>query len=460
MPPQADRVRTDRATLRPGLVDLTLVGAAAFLGGFALVGADLLWLVALGDHIRDTGAVPEGLPFAAADTSGWENAVVASELLLSLLHDAGPWALPLAQVGLATCALALLGTAARRAGGTDGSAAAVLAIVVLSSLPTLVVVRLQMLSLVPFALLLLLLHADAHRPSRRIWWMPLLVVVWTNLHGAVLLGVCVAGAYLAFHRLRLKPVETVLVGLATVLAVVATPAGPRGTLHYYVSVMGNEAASRGTGLWAPLDPSQPFDVVLVIGAVVLLAGALRRRRRLWEYVVLAGLLVATLMAARHGVWLVMAASVPAADGLRRTRLTGLPTRTDLPSTGVLGAIVVAAGLVLVRGPSVLPDDRVVVDEVVAAADGRVVLAPAPMVEMLAVRGVTVWAGNPIDAFEQDVQAAYLDFLDGGPAAIRAVRASDLVVVEQGTPGARLMHGRTGFRATELGDGWTLYEPTG
>ena len=48
----------------------------------------------------------------------------------------------------------------------------------------------------------------------------------------------------------------------------------------------------------------------------------------------------------------------------------------------------------------------------ALAQGRVVLADEPLVESLAAEGVRIWLSNPIDAFDQADQAAYLDFVSG------------------------------------------------
>ncbi len=138
--------------------------------------------------------------------------------------------------------------------------------------------------------------------------------MWSNLHGAVLLGVAVAGTYLLFGRLRIRPLETVLVGVATLAALLVTPVGLR-TVPYYLGVFENEAAKRATGLWARPSLSNPFDVMMILAAVVLLAAIVRRPPRLWECVALAGLAVGTLMAARHGVWLLMAAAAPAAVAL-------------------------------------------------------------------------------------------------------------------------------------------------
>ena len=74
-----------------------------------------------------------------------------------------------------------------------------------------------------------------------------------------------------------------------------------------------------------------------------------------------------------------------------------------------------------------------------------VLAPEPLAESLALEGVTVWAADPIDAFAPEDQRAFLDFLDGGDEAMRAVDGSDAVVVEDDSDAAELMAGADRFR---------------
>jgi hypothetical protein len=437
---------------------LCLTAVAAVLALFVRVGADCYWVVALGDYVIEQGHVPRGLPFAAAPTEDWPNVVVLAEVILSLIHRLGPLALPFTQLAVDVVTLYLVAVGARRLGASDRGSAIVVLAVALGSLSSLVIVRLQIFSLVPFALLLLLLRSEAIRPSRRIWALPLLVAVWTNLHGAVLLGVAVAGAYLLFSRLRIRPRETVAVGVATLVAVLATPVGWR-TVAYYQGVLDNEAARRSEGLWAAPSLSNPFDVILGLAALLLLGFALRRRLPMWEYVVLLGLVVGTVMAARHGLWLLMAASAPAAVALssRADRSESPLMELRLKDMAPLLLAVGLGGVVLMpRGDSVLPADPDVVEAVVSAAGDRVVLAPEPLAESLALGGGVVWVADPVDAFDHDDQVAYLDFIAGEGRAADAVAEVDLVVVEEGSDAADLVADLPGFRVSELPGDFELY----
>ena len=176
----------------------------------------------------------------------------------------------------------------------------------------LVIVRAQTYSLAMFAVLVALVMSQARRPDRRIWWVVPVVVLWANMHGAVLLGVCVLGAYLLFDRLRIRPWENVAVGSASLLAVCVTPQLWK-TPNYYISVFNNVSAQRGEGLWARPSLSSPFDVLMLLVGAVMLVAVWRRRRGVWEYVALIGLCLATASAARHGVWLLYSWSCSAPD---------------------------------------------------------------------------------------------------------------------------------------------------
>lgn len=457
------------AAPRPVRSGMVLFGGVLFVALFAQVGADTFWLVALGDLIRESGAVPDGVPFAAADTHGWPNILVLAQLILSLVAGRGAAGLVGLQLVVDAVALALVVAGARRTGASDRATAVALALVVLGGLPAFVVVKLQLLSLIPFAGLLLLLRAQHRRPTRAIWAMPVLVAIWTNLHGAVLLGVAVGGAYLLFSRLRVRPIETLLVGPATLLALLATPAALH-TLDYYRDVMGNEAAVRGAGMWARLSLDNPFDVLFVITAGLLLVAALRRRLPVWEYVLLLGLLIATATASRHGIWLILAAAGPAAQGLSRGASRDADDADVTPDSGgrlamTAGSLGALAGLAIAllvlphRDTETLGGSPALVKEVVARADGRVVLAPEPLVESLVAAGMTAWACNPIDAFDRGVQKAYLDFseLDEVDRAIEvADGAITAIVVEKDSAAARSMDRRSDFDRQPLTDDWLLY----
>lgn len=440
-----------------GAVGVSLLSCGFLLALLTVIGADLLWLVALGDDVRTSGALPDGVPFAAAPSQGWPPVLVAAEVALSVIHELGLAGLLIWHFLAVLTALAIVAVDARRRGATDLAAALVLGVLVIGGVATFAVARLQTFSLVPFALTLLLVRDQHRNPGRGMWCAPLLVAVWGNLHGSVLLGVCVIGAHLLFSRLARRPGETVALGLATLAALFATPATWRSA-DYYVGVLQNEAAARGEGLWAAPALGEPFDLLMIVAAAVLGGLTLRRRLPLWEYVALVGLTIATVIAARNGIWLLLLLAAPAAAGGARPAaepvVLGRPPARAIAA--VLAVLLACAGIVGHRTRAMTEASDELAAEVRRAAPGLVVLAPEPAVESLAVNGVRVWLSNPLDAFEQADQRTYLDFMAGRTGMMAAVDPSGAVLVQAGSPPDVVMAELEDFEVHELADSWLLY----
>jgi hypothetical protein len=440
-----------------GAVGVSLLSCGFLLSLLTVVGADLLWLVALGDDVRTSGALPDHVPFAAASSQGWPPVLVAAEVAVSLIHEMGLAGLLIGHFLAVLTALVIVVVDARRRGASDLAAALVLGVLVVGGIATFGVARLQTFSLIPFALTLLLVREQHRKPGRAMWWAPVLVAVWGNLHGSVLLGVCVIGVHLLFSRLARRPGETVALGLVTLAALFATPATWR-TADYYVGVLHNEAAARGEGLWAAPALAEPFDLVMIVAAVVLGGLALRRRLPLWEYVALVGLTIATIIAARNGIWLLLFLAAPSAASRARpaTGRVALDRASTRGIVAVLTVLVACAGILGHRTRAMSEASDVLAAEVSRTAPGLVVLAPEPAVESLAVNGVRVWLSNPLDAFAQADQRAYLDFMAGRPGMAAAVDASGAVLVRAGDPADDVMSEAADFEVHELEDSWLLY----
>lgn len=383
------------------------------VAAFVILGADLLWVVALGDAVRREGGVPDVIPFATAPQVDWPNPVVLAEVLLSLVDDLGWWGLPALHLALVAGTLLVLLADARRLGAREGRVALALTLVVIGCASPFVVVRFPTLSLLPFVTLVWLLRREALAPSPAIWLVPPLVVLWGNLHGAVLVGVAVLGVWVVAargHSFRTRAAVGVL-SLATLLL---TSAGVR-TPEYYLSALRNEAAVRGTDLWAAPSLANPLDVALVLAALVLLAMAARRLAP-WEWLVVLGTGAATVDAARHGAWLVLFLAPVAAAGARRVRAAPEydRRRTGAAPLVLAGVAAVTMGLVgvqlVAREADVRPPGSALVPELRRLAGDRPVLATEPAAETFARDGITVWAANPVDAFTRETQVGFLDFL--------------------------------------------------
>ena len=416
------------------------------------VGADARWLVAMGGIVVEGGSIPDSVPYASAASSGWHNVPVLAELAFYGLHTAfGDHGLLLAQLAAVTAAFTTLAVGTIRAGASHAAAAVSLLLVGVASLAAIAVVRVQLFSLVLFPLLLLLLRAEARTPSRLIWLLIPLFALWSNLHGAALVGIAVTGAYLLFERARSRPLESAAVLVTSGLALLATPALAE-TASYYKGVLENEAAARGVGLWAPLSLTSPFDLMFLAAALPLVVLALRNRPPLWELAALAGLLLLTIQSARGGVWLAFMLALPAAWGLRR--LQDRPLRLGAPLLATAAAIAIVA---FVRGPlPVGPSDELIARTLREAA-GAPILAEPLAAEQLAAAGGTVWLANPLDAFSSADQRLYLDWLEGKAAGDAAfTRVPRLVLVGKTSPAGRRARDRANLRRLASDDGAVLY----
>jgi hypothetical protein len=281
-----------------------------------------------------------------------------------------------------------------------------------------------------------------------------LLALWSNLHGAVLVGLGVTFVYLAVVRLRQQPWTAVAVGAAALLAIGVTPAGLH-TVAYYHGVLTNVAAERGEGLWGPLSLTAPFDWVLIVVAAVLAVRALRARPALWELAVIVLLAGLSIRASRSGVWLLFFLVAPAARGAQ-------PKRTWSRFAPIVASLsLVALLLACARGPSPSGASPTVVAHALALAKGTPVLATDIAAEQIALAGGHVWVANPIDAFSRQDQSAYLDWLKGSPRGLRALSPRVRVVLAaHGTPEQSLMARTPGFVAVLSDRTASLYVRTG
>ena len=411
---------------------LPAIAFAALLTGVAgTIGPDSLWLSALGRSVLRLGALPNGIPYASAPSSGWHDVPALAELVFrGLQWSLGDRGLLAAQVVAAVLAVLLIARDARRLGATDAGSAVALVIVVLSGLLAFAGIRAQLFSLVLLPALVSLLRSDERSPSRRIWLLVPLLALWSNLHGVALVGLGLALLYLLASRVRRRPLESIAVGGACGLALCATPT-PLSTPAYYSGVLSSEAARRGYGLWAPLSLHSGFDLLLIGGAVILLLGFVRARPRPWEIAAAAALAVLTVHAARNGIWLLMFLAAPAATTLR---VVARPR----PALSHCVALALAAGAVagLVRGPLELGASPRLISTAIASAHGRPILAEPTSAEQIAQAGGRVWISNPLDAFRYSDQRLYLDWLEGKPAGDAAVAHASVIVVRSESSAAR------------------------
>jgi hypothetical protein len=224
--------------------------------------------------------------------------------------------LSLLQIVLLGGAVAWAAGLARRSGVTARTTAWLLVATIYPILYAAGGVRTQSFVLPLFVAVLVLLLRDARQPSGRVFWTLPLLVLWSNLHGTVVVaaGLVVLRAALGLADRRLRARYAAL-ALGAVLAVGATPYGP-GILGYYRDTLVNPAFRSLVTEWGPLTPGLVTAPIFALmgGAVWLLA---RRRNEIGTFALLAelALLVLSLGAVRSVVWLGLGSLVLLAPAL-------------------------------------------------------------------------------------------------------------------------------------------------
>ncbi|MFC6703975.1 hypothetical protein [Flexivirga alba] len=409
----------------PGAAWFVLAGLVVMLSALATQGADLFWGVAMGDHIRAGLGIPQSVPFAAAPSRGWANPLALGEVVLSAVHSLGSSSLLVLHLTLVTAALGVL-LAHGQAHQRESRASTALVLVVFGGATTFAIARMPSLSFLPYAVLVVLLLQNADRPSRRLWLTVPLLCLWGNLHGGVLVGCALLAVHLVCVGGPLR--RRTLVGSSAFAAVLLATSAGWHTVDYYRGVLGNEAARQGAGLWAPTSVHRPFDLIMLGASAGLVAMWSRSHPRRWEVVAVVGMAVATLVASRNSIWLLLFLLPLAARGRSSADYVPRQRFPFIPAAAAVAMLLAGIGWQLTtRGSAVNADGAAAVPAVQKLAAGRTVLTLAPVAETFAQAGIRVWASNPIDAFPRDVQRQYLAFVDHG--SIPSTPRVGLIVVD-------------------------------
>jgi hypothetical protein len=396
---QAETVaRTARCRV---VVMVTLAGVVlAFLGP---VGAyDVWWHLRAGRIVMYTGAVPRTDPFSftAAGRPWTYHSWLAGLALTGAWEAGGTAGLIALRAGLMAAALMLAWLAARRR-GVDAGLASVLVLGGALQLKARALARPYVFSFVLFMLFVVVLQDCCFRRrgarggaeagdgwlaaedaclwggAGRLLLLPLLTVLWANLHAGFISGLLVIGAFGAGEAVRvvaegglrstprvlLKGADgarfraMVVAGVLCLAASVVTPLGP-DTLLYPFRLLREVKLVKRILEWQPVPLTLRFGVFwafLGFGALVMLrslqasaaSGRLRREagRFVTDALLLVGFAFLAVQAARHMAWVLLLA--PAAFGWHLS-VAGRPgeapadeARTEPKPLYVLAACVLA-----------------------------------------------------------------------------------------------------------------------
>lgn len=269
----------------------------------------------------------------------------------------------LAHVGVLVVAFASGLAAARSLGGSTRSVCLV-GMLCMFAAPWGLQLRAQTFAVPLFVWLLWLLAADSRAPSRRVFLVLPILVLWANLHGTVVLAallVAARGVTYGIAELR-KPARSSAWGrrtvLLTILPFACLFASPYGLelAGYYRTMLVSPLMRTFVDEWGASVPSASTMLFYVVG-IAAAALLLRHRSRLtaFEQLALLVMLVAGVSAIRSIVWFALAALIllpRLLDGAfsHWSRQLGRTPKRILASAAV-GAALVATGVVVAQPSS-------------------------------------------------------------------------------------------------------------
>jgi hypothetical protein len=350
------------------LATLTAAGVAvAFLR--PLLAFDLWWHIRAGELIVRTAAVPRVDPFSfTAAGLPWTYHSWLSGVVFWWVHEAAGDAGLVAVRAVAVCASLLIAWTAARRRGVDAGLASVLVLAAAFTLQTRGLVRPLLFSFLLFSVFAAILDAcsrSAERPLHavplplgetdylwgaggRLAALPVLMLLWANLHAGFVSGLLLLGAFGAgeFARLalakngRLVPTllfgsrgarfrAMALVGAFCVACSLATPSGADALL-YPIRLVGRVKLLRLVEEWQPTPVDAryaPFWFLVLLGFVGLAWRAVPAARRgrlrgppdglLTDALLWTGFAVLAARSQRHTVWVALLAPAVVGDHLVR-----------------------------------------------------------------------------------------------------------------------------------------------
>jgi hypothetical protein len=241
---------------------------------------DLTYHIRAGGEIIDTRAIPtvDTWTFTAAGVP-WVDQQWGAQVVLAAVFRLGGWTglVLLRDFLTAVVVGATLAIALRR--GLDPRVAAVLTLIAFVVAAPAMALRPQLFGMACFALTLFLVAVRRAQP-RGLWLVPIVVVLWANLHGSFILAPVILGlAWLEdLHDRYHASSRTLLVGLVSVLAACLTPFGP-GVWTYAVGLSSNSGVTARTTEWQPTSLRDLSGLLFFasVAAVVVLIARIGRR---------------------------------------------------------------------------------------------------------------------------------------------------------------------------------------
>jgi hypothetical protein len=326
----------------PQVWALVAVVIPMFVVAGALNAVDLAYQVRAGDLMLSSRSLlrVDVFSFTAAGRS-WLNQQWGAQIILSAMFKGLGWAGLALMHGLLVGLVFFFVYSACRANGSPARVAAWLSLGAFAVVFENLSLRPQLMGMALFALTLWLALGRNRHPAR-LFLIPAVVAVWANIHGSFFLGPLLLGLLWLedLHRRARWARRTLLVCLASVMATLLNPFGPR-VWSYVLDLSRNPAITNHVSEWQPPTVRGLGGALFFLSVgVVALVLARRHAHVPWPTLVWLGtFFIIGLTAVRSTAWWALAAA-PIVASLLETRLA---PRAELPSSTLNTAI---AGLLL------------------------------------------------------------------------------------------------------------------
>jgi hypothetical protein len=258
-----------------GIALAGVCGALSVLAG--IFDPDYFWHLATGRLIVERGAIPTSDPFSFT----WNGEPWIPDQWLSdvLIHAVVSWLGPTAGLlifgAIAASAVVLIGVGLRRSAVGYPAILAVGLLVTAAILPQ-ITMRPQVLSLPLVGLVVLSLLSATPVRSRHLLGLPVLFLVWANLHGFYVVGLGVGFVYLVATWLGQTPMSprrglVLAVGVASLAASAITPSGPAGIFYSLSFADTSDWGARNIAEWQSPNFHDPQFLPFLLLIVALLA---------------------------------------------------------------------------------------------------------------------------------------------------------------------------------------------
>jgi hypothetical protein len=316
-----------------------------------LPSVDLTYHLRAGAQILDGGGIPttDTWTFTVYGTP-WTDQQWGAQVILTAVYRLAGW------TGLVVFRSALIGLifgclltiCLRRGLGARRAAWLTLVAFLISAVA--LGLRPQLLGMAIFAVVLLLVTDRRAHPAR-LWAIPLLMVLWANVHGSFFLGPVVLGlAWLEdVHDKDPGARRVLLVAVVSVLAACITPFGP-AVWAYAIGLSTNPEVTARITEWQPTS-LRSIPGIAFFGSAMAVVVLIARRGERTPWPTLAWLAVFFVIGAyalRGVAWWPLGA-VAAIAGVLVTGPAGDPAKAERPGSRLMQRlnVVVAAAIVIV-----------------------------------------------------------------------------------------------------------------